>query len=117
VGRLLAGGLLGQGHSGRIVGFAAGFEGPGQGFRLEIGAPWCGGCGCWIGGEKIGKRWGGVGGGGREDAVAERFRTLMWRFSFCFFRSSRWRIEVAKAVIKGGEFVLFACSRSIHFVF
>lgn len=31
----------------------------------------------------------------------------MWRFSFCFFGSSRWRIEVAKAVIKGGEFVLF----------
>lgn len=31
----------------------------------------------------------------------------MRRFSFCFFGSSRWRIEVAKAVIKGGEFVLF----------
>lgn len=73
--------------------------------------------GCWIGGEKIGKRWGGVGGGGREDDVVERFKTLMWRFSFCFFRSSRWRIEVAKAVIKGGEFVLFAWGRSIYIWF
>lgn len=42
MGRLLAGGLLGREHSGRIVDFAAGFEGPGQGFRLEIGAPSCG---------------------------------------------------------------------------
>lgn len=73
--------------------------------------------GCWIGGEKIGKRWGGVGGGGREDDVVERFKTLTWRFSFCFFRSSRWRIEVAKAVIKGGEFVLFAWGRSIYIWF
>lgn len=117
--RLLAGGLLGRGHSGRIVdSAAAGFEGPGQGFRLEIGAPSCGVCGCWIGGVKIGKQWGGVGrGGGWEGADSERFRSLMWSFSFCFFQSSRWRIEVAKAVIKGGEFVLFAQGGSIHFGF